>query len=188
VHGNEPTPRLLFAYKAPPVSHPDYWAMMVVDSFLTGAKIGMFGGGTQRTSRLYRALVDGELAVSVGSGLLATVDPYLYTISVAPLPSAELATVEQVIEAEISRLQSELVSDQELHRMTKQVRAKWAMGLESMSAQGRWIGLAATIATVEWYTNTVPALESVTPEQVRSAAQTYLVPQRRTVGRYQPEV
>lgn len=188
VHGKEPTPRLTYAYRAPAVSHPDYWAMMVLDSLLTGAKVGMFGGGTQRTSRLYRRLVDGEVAISVGSGLLATIDPYLYTISVALLPTSDAITVEMMVDEEIARLQQEVVREEELHRLKKQVRAKWAMGMESMSAQGRWLGLSATIASVHWFTDYLTSLEAVTPEQVQAAAQTYLLPQKRTVGWYKPEI
>lgn len=188
VHGKEPTPRFTYAYRAPAVNHPDYWAMMLLDSLLTGAKVGMFGGGTQRTSRLYRALVDGELAISVGSGLLATIDPYLYTISVALLPTSNPSTVEAVLETEIARLQNELVEEEALARLKKQGRAKWAMGLESMSAQGRWLGLSATIASVEWFTDYLTALENVTPAQIRDVAQRYLLPQKRTVGWYKPEI
>lgn len=187
VHGKEPTPRLTFAYHAPAVSHPDYWAMMVLDSLLTGAKVGMFGGGTQRTSRLYRRLVDGELALSVGSGLLATIDPFLYTISVMLLPTTDPLLVESILEEEIVRLQTEWVEAETLQRLKKQVRAKWAMGLESMSAQGRWLGLSATIASIDWFTDYLTTLEAVTPDDIRTVAQTYLLPQKRTVGWYKPE-
>jgi zinc protease len=187
VHGKEPTPRLTFAYRAPAVSHPDYWAMMMMDAVLTGAKVGMFGGGTQRTSRLYRRLVDGELAISVGSGLLATIDPFLYTISVALLPTSDPLKVETILEEEIARLQTEMVEEEILQRLKKQMRAKWAMGMESMSAQGRWLGLSATIASIEWFTEYLTTIETVTPDHIRTAAQTYLLPQKRTVGWYKPE-
>ncbi len=185
VHGREPTRRMTFAYKGPAVTDDAYWACLVMDAILTGPKLG--GGGTARTSRLYRRLVDGELVLSVGSGVSTTINPYLYSISVALLATSDPATVEANIEAEISRLQEELVSDTELVRLKKQLRARWAMGMESMSGQARSIGLAATVATLDWFTHYLDSIQTVTPEQVRAAAQKYLLPQQRTVGWYTPE-
>ena len=48
---------------------PDFFALTVIDSLLTGpSSLNMFGGGgiSNKTSRLYRALVEKELAVSGG--------------------------------------------------------------------------------------------------------------------------
>ena len=65
----------------PAADDPDFFALNLLDSLLTGpTNLNMFGGGiTNKTSRLYKALVDKELAVSVNGGLQATIDPYLYT-------------------------------------------------------------------------------------------------------------
>lgn len=185
VHGREPTRRMTFAYKGPAVTDEDYWACLMMDAILTGPKLG--GGGTARTSRLYKRLVDGEIVLSVGSGVSTTINPYLYSISAALLPTSDPATVEAEIEAEIALLQENLVDESELARLKKQLRARWAMGMESMSGQGRSIGLAATVATLEWFTHYLDNVEAVTPEQVRAAAQKYLRPQQRTVGWYTPE-
>jgi zinc protease len=48
----------------------------------------MSGGGlSNKTSRLYRALVERELSVSISGGLQATIDPFLYVITAIVHPS-----------------------------------------------------------------------------------------------------
>ncbi|MGB0385771.1 MAG: M16 family metallopeptidase [Ardenticatenaceae bacterium] len=187
IHGAEPTPRLRYAYKAPAATSPDFWALRVLDSVLGGAK-GMFGGGgNSRTTRLYRRLIDGGLAVSAGSGLRTTIDPYLYSIGVAVLPTTDHAELENVLNEEIDRLRFEPLTDQELARAKKQTRANIAMGMESMSSQGRGIGRAIIAATLDWFDNYLASIEAVTAQQVQDVAQRYLQPTKRTVGWYLPE-
>ncbi len=189
IQGREPTPLLAYAYKAPAATDPDFWPLAVLDSILGGAKgASIFGGGgSSRTSRLYRRLVDGGLAVSASSGLLPTIDPYLYSIDVMVLPATDRDELEQVINEEISRFQEQPVTEEELARAKKQTRAHYAFGLDSMSNQGRWLGLSSIVATTDWFVNYLDSLEAVTASQVQSVAQRYLVPTKRTVGWYIPE-
>ncbi|MBA3533370.1 MAG: insulinase family protein [Ardenticatenales bacterium] len=186
-HGTEPTPLLTYAYKAPAATDPDFWALTVLDTILGGPKSGSFGGsGSSRTCRLYRRLVDGALAVGVGSSLLATIDPYLYSISVTALPTSTREEIERVLEEEIVRLQQEPLSEEELRRARKQTRARFAMGMESMSSQGRWLGFSTIVATINWFDGYLDSIDAVTAEQVQAVAQRYLLPTRRTVGWYIP--
>lgn len=187
VYGVEPTPRLRYAYKAPAATNPDFWALRVLDTLLGGAK-GMFGGGgNSRTSRLYRRLVDGNLVVNVGTGLRTTIDPYLYSIGVAVLPSTDRADLEKVLNEEIDRLRIETIAEEELVRAKKQTRANIAMGMESMSSQGRGLGRASIAADLAWFDGYLASIEAVTAAQVKNVAAEYLVSTKRTVGWYLPE-
>src|SRR5690606_20390085 len=76
---------LQISYRAPAASDPEFFAYTILDSLLTGpASLNMFGGGgvSNKTSRMYKKLVDKNLAISIAGGLQATVDPYLYDLSV----------------------------------------------------------------------------------------------------------
>ena len=86
------------AYHAPGRHVTDFFPLTVLDSVLAGASsLNMFGGGiSNKTSRLYRALVESELAAAVGGGLAATIDPYLYSIQATVRPDR---TPEQALEA-----------------------------------------------------------------------------------------
>ena len=79
VEGPGSTSYVQACYRFPAASHPDFFPLTVLDSLLAGpSNLNMFGGGiSNKTSRLYRALVDKELAVSVHGGATATIDPFL---------------------------------------------------------------------------------------------------------------
>ena len=82
LNGPGDTAYLNIAYRVPAATHPDYYALTLLNAtFAGGSSLGMFaGGGSNRSSRLYKALVDTELAVAAGAGLAPTLDPFLYTI------------------------------------------------------------------------------------------------------------
>ena len=69
----------------------------------------MFGGGgiSNKTSRLYRSLVEKELAVSVSGGLSATADPFLYSIVITVHPKRKPEEALAAFDDEIKRIQNE---------------------------------------------------------------------------------
>ncbi len=188
VEGPGETTYLQASYHAPEATHPDFWPFMVLDSLLSGpSSLNMFGGGiSNKTSRLYRALVEGELVVSVNGGLGATIDPFLYTINMTLRPDRTPTAAIQVMEQEIDRLQQSAPSPEELQRALKQARALFAYGSESISNQAFWLGFSEMIDTYAWFTHYLEQVESVTPADVQRVAQKYLRLQQRTLGIYQP--
>jgi zinc protease len=188
VEGEGETIYVQVAYHAPAASHPDFFACMVLDSLLTGpSNLNMFGGGiSNKTSRLYQALVERELAVTVFGGLSATIDPYLYIITLTVHPQSTPEACLAAMEAEIARLQDAPPPAEELARAVKQAKALFAYGSESISNQGFWLGFAEMFASYDWFTGYVDHLAAITPEDVQRAAQVYLHPQNRTVGTYRP--
>ncbi len=175
-------------YRAPSGSDPDFFAFSLLDSLLTGASgLNMFGGGlSNKTSRLYRALVEGELAVSVGGGLQATIDPFLYGITATVHPQRTAEDVIAALEEEIQRIQETPPSQDELARAMKQARALFAYGSESISNQAFWMGFAEMFASYDWFLTYLDNLAQVTPDEVQRIAQTYLRPQARVLGIYLP--
>lgn len=188
VEGPGETVYLQISYRAPAGNDPDFFALNLLDSLLTGpSNLNMFGGGvTNKTSRLYRALVDKELAVSINGGLQATIDPYLYTTVITVHPKHTASDCIVAIEAEIKRLQDAPPPVAELERAMKQARAIFAYGSESISNQSFWMGYAEMFATVDWFNTYLEQLAAVTPADVQRLAQTCLRPQNRTLGVYLP--
>ena len=188
VEGPGETTYLQLSYRAPAGNDPDFFAFTLLDSLLTGpSNLNMFGGGiSNKTSRLYRALVERELAVSVNGGLSATVDPYLYNIHLTIHPAATTEQCLEAIESEIARLQDAPPPADELARAVKQARALFAYGSESISNQAFWLGFAEMFASYDWFLKYVDWLAGVTPEDVQRMAQTCLRPQSRTLGVYLP--
>jgi zinc protease len=175
-------------YHAPQGGHPDFFAFTVLDSLLCGpSSLNLFGGGiSNKTSRLYRALVETELAVGVSGGLAATIDPFLYTINMTIHPQRPAADALQAMDGEIQRLQDSPPPEDQVRRAVKQARAMFAYGSESITNQAYWLGFAEMFDTYDWFVNYLERLAAVTPEDVQRIAQTYLRPQNRVVGTYLP--
>jgi zinc protease len=189
VEGPGETVYLQISYRASAAKHFDFFALNLLDSLLTGpTNLNMFGGGvTNKTSRLYKALVEKELAISVNGGLQATIDPYLYTTIITVNPKHNASECITAIEDEVKRLQDAPPPKEELERALKQARAIFAYGSESISNIAFWMGFAEMFASVDWFINYLDRLAAVTPQDVQRMARSYLRPQNRTLGVYLPE-
>ncbi|HBY08156.1 MAG TPA: insulinase family protein [Chloroflexi bacterium] len=175
-------------YRAPAATDPDFFPFVVLDSLLTGpSSLNLFGGGiSNKTSRLYRGLVEGELAVSIQGDLPATIDPFVYTITATVHPQRQPDDVIRAMDDEIKRAQDEIPSPEALARAVKQAKALFAYGSESITNQGFWLGFTEMFASMDWFDQYLDNLAAVTPEDVQRIAQTYLRPQNRVLGTYLP--
>jgi zinc protease len=190
VTGPGKTTYLQIAYRSPAASNPDFFAFSVLDSLLSGpTSLNMFGGGgvSNKTSRLYRALVEKELAVSAHGGLQATIDPFMYDLHITVHPEQSAQKVLSAFDDEIKRLQDEVVTEQEIERAIKQARALFAYGNENITNQAFWLGYAEMFADYNWFTGYVDHLSKITPGDVQRIAQTYLSTANRIVGTYIPD-
>ncbi len=189
VIGSDETPLVLVAHPAPEASNDDYFAFQILDTILGGAKsMNLFGSSPpNRSSRLYRALVRTGLASAVSSGMAATVDPFLYSISAVVRDGASATAVEDVIRHETTRLRMEAVPEAELARAKKQARAQFAFSAESVTNQGFWLGFSEMVADQRWLADHLARLDSVTADDVAASAGRWLRDTSRTVGLYVPE-
>jgi zinc protease len=189
VEGPGDTTYVQAAYRFPAAAHPDFFALSVLDSLLAGpSNLNMFGGGgiSNKTSRLYRGLVDREFAVGFSGGSSTTVDPYLYALSITVHPKSSPEQALAALDREISSVQQKSVSAAEIRRAIKQARANFAYGTENITNQAFWLGYAEMFATYSWFENYLDRLAAVTASDVRRVAMQYLRPQARVVGTYVP--
>ncbi|MBW6465382.1 MAG: insulinase family protein [Brevefilum sp.] len=190
VTGPGETSYMQIAYHAPSASNPDFFTLTVLDSLLTGpSSLNMFGSGgtSNKTSRLYRALVEGEISVSCQGVLQATLDPYLYSINLTVHPFHTPEEVLNAVDQEIQRVLDSPVTSAEIERAIKQAKALFAFSSENISNQAFWLGYAEMFDSYDWFENYVDHLAQVTPEKVLEIARTYLHPNNRVVGFYTPE-
>ncbi len=189
VEGPGETAYLQAAYRFPAASDPDFFPLTVLDSLLAGpSNLNMFGGGgiSNKTSRLYRALVDKQYAVGFSGGANATIDPFLYYLSFTVHPKRKPEEALGAMDREIQRVQEEPVSKEEIRRAMKQARANFAYGTENITNQAFWLGYAEMFGTYEWFESYLDNLAKVTPKDVQRVARDYLRPQTRVVGIYIP--
>ncbi len=188
VEGPGSTSYVQVCYRFPPASHPDFFPLAVLDSLLAGpSNLNMFSGGiSNKTSRLYRALVDKEYVVSVHGGAQATIEPFMYTITMTIHPRRKPEEALAALDREIQRVKEEKVTKEEITRAIKQARALFAYGSENITNQGFWLGYAEMFADYNWFETYLEKLSAVTVKDVQRVANEYFKLQSRVVGTYIP--
>jgi zinc protease len=177
------------AFHVPQASHPDNFALMVLEAVLSGASAITSGGGstpTHRSARLYKALVETELATRAGCGYTPSIDPNLFNFHATVREERSLEEVEAAILAEIGRIQDEPASQDELLKAQKQARAQFAYALESVTNQALWLGLMDMVDSYTRFHTFLDDLAAVTAADVQRVAQTYLTQNNRSVGWFVP--
>ncbi len=166
-------PAVIHAYHTPPQGTNDYYAVEMLSTLLSRGQ----------SSRLNKVLVDEkEQCVTAGSFPIATEDPGLSitygicNIGVAP------EEVEATIEAEIKKLQTELISEIEFQKLQNQIENDF------VSSNSTVAGIAESLANYHVYLgdanliNTeIKRYQKVTREDLRKAAIKYFNKDNRVV-------
>ncbi len=189
VEGEGQTAYLTVVFHTPPPTDADFYPLVVMDAVLSGASgMTLFGdGGTNKTSRLYRALVDTELAADVSGSLIPTVDPFVYSLTATVRTGRTPAEVEERLWAELERIAAEPIREEELRKAIQQARAQFAYSSESVTGQAFWLGWSEIFADYTWFEGYLDRLSAVTPEDVLRVAQAVLRRSNATVGWYVPQ-
>ncbi|HEV3471236.1 MAG TPA: pitrilysin family protein [Pyrinomonadaceae bacterium] len=138
------------------------------------------------TSRLYQALVERELAVSVDARVDQFRDPGLFNVYVAARPGVEPERVEEVIHREAERAARE-ATDDEVSKAKRQIAAAVAYerdGTHNVAAQ---MSEAESVADWRFYQSYARSVARVTAGDVRRVAARYLNEDNRTVGYFIPK-
>src|SRR5688572_10324773 len=139
------TAYLKLGVHAPAAQDEDFFALLLLDAVLTGAKgVNLWSSfrtpPPQRSARLYRALVDTGLVASVAGGLVPTSDPYRYPLSLTATEGTPLATVEDALMSEVERVRTQGVTSQELQKAKNQLRARMVFENDSISNIAHQLG------------------------------------------------
>jgi predicted Zn-dependent peptidase len=133
---------------------------------------------------LYKHLVEeARLATSVSAGSWFLRDAGLLLIQATPRAPHTSEEVEAAIEEEIARLKSELASPWELLKVRNQIDVEAVGYFNSNAGLASHLGNAWALSG-DWRTlfSDQEKLKAVSAEEVRRAAQRYMVPRRRTVA------
>jgi zinc protease len=185
------TAYLKYAWHAPAADEPDFFPMLVLDAGLTGAKglnlwSSFRGAPPQRKARLYQALVDRGLASVVGGSLLATREPFLYNISLTAMDGVSLDSLQAAADAEIERVRSGGLTDAEVERAKRQLRARLVFENDSVTNVAHQIGYFETVAGPGYLDRINDRVQAVTPAEVADVAARRLASEARTIGWFRP--
>jgi zinc protease len=134
-------------------------------------------------SEIYKQLVIREQKVQWIQGDFGfTRDPKLYDVYTRVKNPADIDYVIGEIDKIATKFRTELVSEEELENLKKRTRYGFLMGLDTpgrtASRLARTVALTGGVEAIDALYNT---LASITPEDIRAAAERYLQDERRTV-------
>ena len=166
-------PRVDMAYHVPASSSPDYDALTVLTTILSGG----------RSSRFYENIVrQQQLATSVNAFVGETRGPGLLTIIATPTPGKSVADVEAAIDAEFDKVKNGPIADWELEKARVSARRNY------VASQGSSLQRAIVMSQNAMFYNDPDLLskrqqriEKVTAADVQRVAKQYLVKTNRTV-------
>jgi zinc protease len=177
-------PYLIIGYKTPTLGHADEpWVPYALEMLAS-----VLDGGS--SSRFSRELVRGErIAASAGASYSAFSRlSGMLLLDGAPATGHSIEELEQALLAQIERLRTEPVADDELARIRSQLIAAKVYEKDSVFYQAMQLGQLETVGLGwELVDEYVDRLSAVTPEQIQAVAQKYLVPDARTVAVLDPQ-
>jgi zinc protease len=177
-------PYLVIGYKTPALKTvQEPW-----EAYALEVAAGILDGGN--SARLSSRLVRGEqVAASAG----ASYDLYsrmstLFTLEGTPAQGKSLGDLEAALTGEVTRLQQELATPDELARVKAQVMASKIYQRDSIFYQAMQLGLAETVG-LGWHIidEYVDKINAVTAEQIQSVARKYLTPDHSTIAHLEPQ-
>ncbi|HEV2987005.1 MAG TPA: pitrilysin family protein [Candidatus Angelobacter sp.] len=166
-------PQISAAYNAPAGNTPDFYALQVLGQVLSSG----------RSSRLYEHLVhDKQMAINVFAGAQDRRGSSLFRVGALPRPGVKVEDLEKALYDEIEAIKKDGVTQQELTK----VRTQFLRGQIQARSSSQFLANRIGTFTV-WYNdpnliNTAyEKFAAVTADQVKQAAQKYLVPEHRSV-------
>jgi zinc protease len=172
-------PAVFAGYKTPNLKHPDSYALEVLQGVLSSG----------RSSRLYASLVyEKQLALYAGGEYdNITNDPNLFYVYAGVMPGKTTEEVEKALYAEIEKLKTEPVADEELQKAKNQIEAGFIMGQDSVFFQAMLLGQHETVASWKMLEKYLAGIRAVTKDDIKRVAKEYFSEDNRTVGILVPE-
>jgi zinc protease len=164
-------------YPLPAANHPDVPALDVMDYILTGG----------RNSRLTQALVESGIASDLSGGAANLIGAGWYELMATAAPGQKLEKIDQVLASELAQLRDKGVTEEELKRAKTQLTANVILENRDITSQAMQLGYDELSGGDYRYTDRyLAAVQKVSVAQVQRVAQTYLTPENRTVGFFEP--
>ena len=165
---------LLFAgWHTPESGHPDGEALDLASQILSGG----------RSSRLYRSIVyEEEKALYAYGGYMEFNDAGMFYAIAGARPGVPLEEVESLFMAEIEKVATEGVSQEEVDRAKRQMEVGLVSGLSTNHALASRIGREiVAFGRVRPLQERIDAIRAVTADDIQRVVRTYLQPNSRSV-------
>jgi zinc protease len=179
VYDNIQLPAIFQAYHTPKNGTKDFYAVDMLATLLSGGE----------SSRLFKELVDNkQMAMQVASFQFPYEDEGLAFTLALPNIGVELTDLENAIDAEIEKVQNELISEKELQKLKNQYEANAVK--ENASLESRAYNLAINYVfhkDANLINTQIDNYLSVTREDIMRVAKEYFRKDNRVVLYYLPK-
>lgn len=172
-------PLKIFAYRTPSMKERDAYVLDYISTLLTGGK----------SSRLYKKMVDEDKVAMQVLAFPRSMEEYgTYIIGALPLADTPLTTLAESIDEEITKIQTELISEREYQKLRNQFENQFVNSNSSIQ------GIANSLARYYMlYGDTtlvnkeIEIYRSITREDIKRVANEYLKKNQRLELDYLPE-
>ncbi len=179
VYDNIQLPAVIQTYRIPAQGTPDYYAVSMLGTLLSQGE----------SSRLNKALVDEQQkAVFVGNFPLGLEDPGVAIAFGICNMGVDVMDVEAAMDAEVEKVQTELISDEEFQKLRNQVENDF------ISSNSRIAGIAESLANYKMYFGDTNLINTeldrylaVTKEDIMRVAKQYYNKNNRVTLHYLPK-
>ena len=165
------------AYKTPAARHADHAPLEVLAAILS----------TGKTSRLYRALIDRNLAISAEASKGFFHDDALFGTTALLAPGLAHEQVEKAVLAEFDKVKKEGVSNAEVASAINKLLAGLAFGRDGSFAIAGHLNEAIAVGDWTLYSGLLEKLKAVAPADVQRVARAYLNEDQSTTGWFIPQ-
>ncbi len=165
------------SYRSVAASHPDAYPLAVLANVL----------GVGVTSRLYQALVEPSLSISVSAISWQLHDPSLFSFFTALAPGTDHRKAEDILRAEVDRVIRDGVTEEEIQKARTQIEADVIFERDTTDQVAGGLTEAIAVADWEWYVDYLARIQAVTREDVARAARACFQEDSATVGWFVPK-
>ncbi len=167
----------LAARAADPPAENDIYPLVVLSALMSNGV----------TSRLYQALVETELAVTVTSNCDQFRDPGLFNVYATVSPGVAPSEVEAAILKELERVGAEDLPGAEVEKAKQQIMAQVAYNRDGTSDIASQMSEAEAVADWRFYKDYAANISRVAVADVQRVARRYFMEDNRTVGYFIPK-
>ncbi len=172
-------PAFVEGYHMPADGTPDAYPLRLASKILSDGE----------SSRIYTRLIyDKQIAVQAQSSGNFTEDPNLFFVFAVMNGGHAPAEGETQVEAELTRLKTELVSDAELDKAKNQILRDFILSRQTAQSRGDELGYAAVVLKDPQLINTeLQRFLNVTPQDIQRVARKYFVQENKTLVEVYPK-
>jgi predicted Zn-dependent peptidase len=171
-------PMIVSAYRTPSMKTREARVLDMISTILSDGK----------SSRMYKKIVDDKkMALQIGAFNYSQEDYGLYIVYGIPMQGHTAQEVLKEADAEIVKLQNELISEKEFQKLKNIYESNYVNSNSSVE------GIASNLATyymlygdVNLINNEIDIYRSITREEIRDVARKYLNPNQRLILDYVP--